>query len=350
MARFGQGLIQALTNPAYADQLSTVGMMAGSLKGRRDAEEEEKAKLAQQRAAQSSIYAMMNQGNPNDPNVANSVLEVANSQGLDLEDTQKALVQAQKTAMERERLEMSKVDAKYRAADQAWQEEQRRIQEERTKVTSFIEGAIANNANLDRALDQIPLEHKAFAREQIKALEEFNQGKQERAEKAALRVPLTEEQLSEYESVVGKEAVNAYRRGVAGDIPVKARMTLENLYNDVTKAELTARNSDKVEKMLAPSEAGIERARAAIDRAFVGTGMRGFLGFGTPSPLTDEEKEMFAVTVASQVKTDPKWQPTEDNLLKLWEEVKAKNGMDVPKVDGKTSTGVTWTIKGQSNG
>lgn len=44
MARFGQGLIQALTNPAYADKLNMAGMMAGSMPGRLRAEEEERNK------------------------------------------------------------------------------------------------------------------------------------------------------------------------------------------------------------------------------------------------------------------------------------------------------------------
>jgi len=47
MARFGQGLIQALTNPAYADKLNMAGMMAGSMPGRLRAEEEEIANRTQ---------------------------------------------------------------------------------------------------------------------------------------------------------------------------------------------------------------------------------------------------------------------------------------------------------------
>ncbi len=70
MARFGQGLIQALTNPSYAADLNQVGMLAGSLPGRRREAEREELENERRRAAMMSAFQLGSAPGQSDPGAA----------------------------------------------------------------------------------------------------------------------------------------------------------------------------------------------------------------------------------------------------------------------------------------
>ena len=356
MARFGQGLIQALTNPSYADSLSKAGMMAGAAPGLLRTREEEKAKEEQARQAQAAIFAQMNQSNVNDPTVASQILNQGVAAGLDPEKLQEQIRKTQTSQrgqenlrlseeagvrseeqlrIQQEGLEIRRAEALYRKADQEWQMEQRQIQEDQKSITNAIESAVVAGSDMDKVLLQVPSEYRAFAREQIADLKEFKADEVERLAKAAALEPLTDSDLEVYREVVGDDAIKAYKvqAGKEGDAPKTARVRLENLYSDVLKSRLTAKNSDKTESMKVPTEKDVKRAAAAVNSTFSGAGLRGWRGRGREALLSSDERKMFSQAVAAKAKTNPEWLLTEENLKDYWEYIKEENKIGVEKTE-----------------
>jgi len=353
MARFGQGLIQGLINPTYADSLSRAGMMAGAAPGLLRTREEEKAKAEQARQAQAAIFAQMNQSNVNDPAVASQILNQGVAAGLDPEDLQEQLLKVQRSQLGQERLRLSeeagvrseeqlrvqqenleirRAEAQYRQADHEWQMEQRQIQEDQKNITDAIESAIVAGSDMDKVLLQVPSEYRAFAREQITDLREFKADEAERKAAAAAAKPLTDSELEVYRKVVGDEAIEGYKLQV-GAAPVTARTNLETLYSNVLKSRLTAKNSDKTQSMKVPTEKDVNRAAAAVDLTFGGSGLRGWRGLGREALLSSDERKMFTQAVAAKAKTDPEWLLTEDNLKAYWEYIKKENNIGGEKTE-----------------
>ena len=107
MARFGQGLIQGLINPSYAENLNAAGMMAGSLAGRQEEaqrEEAEKARVAQ------TLSTLINDQSPQrirqgaagllqtNPEAAQMLMQRAGQLSSQMDQLLPIVPQAQKTA------------------------------------------------------------------------------------------------------------------------------------------------------------------------------------------------------------------------------------------------------------
>lgn len=148
MARFGQGLIQALTNPSYADKLNMAGMMAGSMPGRLRTEEAERLKKAQeeqqkqqQQAAIMSAYGMAQNHGGSDPAAAMAAM-TQGIPGLQAKDLMAAATAGRAAAS----------DA---AKGTAAQKRQKGIE----TVTQIASRSDVSNPNVQRAIQQVALNY-----------------------------------------------------------------------------------------------------------------------------------------------------------------------------------------------
>lgn len=148
MARFGQGLIQALTNPAYADKLNMAGMMAGSMPGRLRAEEAERLKKLQeeqqrqqQQAALMSAYSMAQQPGGSDPAAAMAAMTQGIS-GLQAQDMIAAATAGRAAASDATK-------------GTAAQKRQQGIE----TVTQIASRSDVSNPNVQRAIQQVALNY-----------------------------------------------------------------------------------------------------------------------------------------------------------------------------------------------
>ena len=154
MARFGQGLIQALTNPAYADKLNMAGMMAGSMPGRLRAEEEERNKKMRE-AQIASMQATATGATEEAARKRAMAQQVMAGQVASAQDPGVAAA-AQAGAM---RAGVKPTDVKAAAGMATERTEKTKRQQGIETVTQIAARSDVSNPNVQRAIQQVALNY-----------------------------------------------------------------------------------------------------------------------------------------------------------------------------------------------